>query len=339
MLAKILAGAPPRSVASSGPVPVALHVDWRQAQRFGIESAIPVDAVVHFRAPSFWEQYRLAAIIAASIILLQAALIAALLLERRRRRAAEDATQRHRAELAHASRLAVAGELTASIAHEVNQPLGAVQTSADAADLLLQSDADHRDDLRRIVTRIRRDSVRASDVIRRLRTLLARHAPERKAFDIGAAVNDVGALVAAEARRLGVTLAVRNSATAVRVLGDQTQIEQVLINLALNAVDAVADLDAGRREVVISTEVVDDRVRLTVRDRGRGIAAENLARVFDSFYSTKQKGMGLGLSIARTIVEAHEGRLIVESDVDAGAVFWFELPIFHDAAVAQASPA
>ena len=332
MVVKLLAGVPLASIERPEQAPTPLHVDWRQVKRFGIdEAALPADTIVHYREPTFWEQYRLVAIVATAIILLQAGLIGWLLIEHRRRRTAEVAAQKHRVELAHASRLAVAGELTASISHEINQPLGAVQTSADAADLLLQSDDDRRDDLRRIVTRIRRDNVRASDVIRRLRTLLARHEPERRPFDVGVAMKEVAALMDAEARRRGVTLDFRSGTSPCNVLGDQTQIQQVLINLVLNAMDAAAHLETDQRVVVITAEEAGGRARVTVRDRGKGIAAEDLPKVFDSFYSTKPNGMGLGLSIARTIVEAHGGRIFAERNVDGGATFTFELPVWTGA--------
>lgn len=334
IVVKLLAGVPPAAIERPAVAPTRLHVDWRQVKRFGIdEAAIPADAIVHHREPTFWEQYRLVAIVATAIILLQAGLIGWLLVEHRRRRTAEVAAQKHRTELAHASRLGVAGELTASIAHEINQPLGAVQTSADAADLLLQSDDDRRDDLRRIVTRIRRDSVRASEVIRKLRTLLARHEPERRPFDVGVAMEEVATLMDVEARRRGVTLDLRRGASPCSVLGDQTQIQQVLINLALNAIDAAAHLEPEQRVVVITAEEAGGRARVTVRDRGKGIPAEDLPKIFDSFYSTKPNGMGLGLSIARTIVEAHGGRIFAASNAGEGATFTFELPVWTGAAV------
>ena len=306
-------------------VPATLQVDWRQVQRWRIdENLIPADAVVHFREPTFWEAYRKAAILTIAIILFQAALIATLLLERRRRRSAESAVQKQRMELAHASRLAVAGELTASIAHEINQPLGAIQTSADAADLILQAGGDRRDDLLRIVTRIRRDNLRASDVIRRLRALFAKQEPERQRVDLNAAVGDAVMLLRTEARHRKVFVDLRLLPAPVFVLGDPTQIQQVLIILVLNAMDAVQDVPEARRTIVVSVDRSAEGNLITVRDRGCGIAPEHAAKLFDSFFTTKPRGMGLGLSIARTIVEAHGGRITVESPQREGAVFRVE---------------
>lgn len=308
-------------------MPTTLQVDWRQIERWGIDQrAIPAGTIVKFRSPSFWEAYRNVAIITAAVMLLQAAVIATLLLEHRRRRSAEMAMQAQRIELAHASRLAVAGELTASIAHEINQPLGAVQTSADAADLLLQAGGDRREELVRIVTRIRRDTQRASDVIRRLRALLARHEPLRQSFSLAATVSEVDNLLSPEARRRRVSLLQLPVEPDIAVSGDQTQLQQVLINLVLNAMDAVSELPEGRRSVEISIGQRAAEFTITVRDNGHGIAAEHLPKVFDSFFSTKQKGMGLGLSIARTIVEAHGGSIRATSVIGEGARFEVTLP-------------
>ena len=327
IIGEILSGSSPASLHLPEIAPAALRVDWRQVRRWGIdESKIPPDTVVYFREPTFWEAYRKVAIVTAAIILLQAALIFALLIERRRRRTAELAVQKQRTELAHASRLAVAGELTASIAHEINQPLGAIQTSADAADLILQSGGDRRDDLLRIVTRIRRDNLRASDVIRRLRALLSRHEPVRHPFDLNEAISEVGTLLQAEARQRQVSLDFRLATRPTYVIGDLTQIQQVVIILLLNAMDAVADMTEGRRTIIVSVEKVAGSVLVTVQDRGHGIAPEHVDKLFDSFFSTKQRGMGLGLSIARTIIEAHGGRISAEGGTREGAVFRVELP-------------
>lgn len=331
IVSALLAGEAPGSNRLPERTPVVLHVDWRAVQRFGIDAAaIPPDAVLHFRAPGFWQQYRAVALGGGAVIALQATLIAALVIERRRRRVAEMAAQQRRLELAHASRLAVAGELTASIAHEINQPLGALQTSADTAELLLQSPSDRRDELRRIVERIRRDCARAADVVRRLRQLLARHETEHAPFELAPALRDAALLLVPEARRRGASLDLQIDAEGSRVRGDRTQIGQVLINLVLNALDAVAEVEPERRRVRIAAEADAGVVRVSVHDRGSGIAAQHLPKVFDSFYSTKPQGMGLGLPIARTIVEAHGGRIVAASSPQAGTTFSFELPLLDE---------
>jgi C4-dicarboxylate-specific signal transduction histidine kinase len=163
-------------------------------------------------------------------------------------------------------------------------------------------------------------------VIRKLRAMLAKHEPEQHPFDLGAAAGDVAVFLQAEARRRQVTLDFGPLPAGATVLGDQIQIQQVLINLVLNAMDAVAELPTDRRTIVVAVARTADGVCITVRDRGHGVAAEHLPRLFDSFFSTKQRGMGLGLSIARTIVEAHGGRIRAESGADGGAVFHVDLP-------------
>jgi signal transduction histidine kinase len=335
----IFAGAAPATLRLPASTTAPLQLDWRQARRWGIdEKMIPAGTVVHFKEPSVWEAHRTEVLLALSVILLQAAFITALFIERRRRSAAELTTQNLNAQLAHASRLAVAGELTAAIAHEINQPLGAIQTSADAADLLLQSNEVRREDLLRIVTRIRRDNVRASDVIRRLRTLLARHEPERRPFDLAAAMSDVAMILRPEAERRKVTLDVRPMFSPPCIAGDRTQIQQVLINLVLNAMDAVTGLPENRRLIEVLIERRDGNARVSVQDRGCGIPGETLPKLFDSFFSTKQQGMGLGLSIARSIVDAHGGRIWAENREGNGAAFHVELPEAVAAAVPLTSP-
>jgi signal transduction histidine kinase len=309
-------------------MPQTLNVDWRQVLRWGIDAnAIPADAVLYFKTPSFFEAHRRQAIAAIAVIVLQAGMIAALLVERRRRRSAELAVQKQRSELAHASRLAVAGELTASIAHEINQPLGAILSNADAADLILELGANRRDELRAILADIRRDDLRASEVIRRLRATLAKHQVERIPFELNDAVREAGATLRAEARRRQVTLDFRPATKAITMVGDRIQVEQVVANLLLNAMDAVADAPEDRRTIVVSVEDSDGTVEIAVRDRGHGIPPGDMPKLFESFFSTKRQGMGLGLSIARTLVEAQGGRIRAESDPGEGAVFRVELPL------------
>ncbi len=323
----LLDGASPASIQLPEIMPTTVTVDWRQVRRWGIdEAAIPGDAVVLFRTPSFLEAHRTESIVAVVAFLLQTLLIAGLLVERHRRRQTERTLENQRFQLAHASRLAVAGELTASIAHEINQPLGAILSNAEAAELILESGVNRRDELREILADIRRDDLRASEVIRRLRTLLARHEVELQPFDLNETLSDAESVLRAEAKRRRVTLDVRPAATPVTVVGDRIQIQQVLINLVLNALDAVADAPEARRTVLVVVENGAGRASITVRDRGHGIPPEHLPRLFESFFSTKRAGMGLGLPIARTLVETHGGRIWAENRDGEGAVFHVELP-------------
>jgi len=312
--------------------PSSLEVDWRQIKRWGIDpELIPPDAIVSFRPPTLWQAYRGAVVGAVTIILLLSGLVVSLLLERRRRRTAEIALQKQHTELAHASRLAVAGELTAAIAHEINQPLGAAQTNADTAELILQAGGDRREDLLRLVGRIRNDTLRASQVIKRLRTLLARHEARRQPLDLNAALTDVEVFLRPELKRRGMTLALRPAPAPARILGDETQILLVFTILIINAWDASAAAPLERRTIDVRVESFVGTHSVSVRDRGSGLADGDLSKLFDSFFSTKRTGMGLGLSIARTIVEAHGGTIRAENAPGGGAIFHLQLPTYDAA--------
>ena len=325
LVAQLLNGTTPSQVATK-PVPSVPFVDWRQIRRWGIdERLLPVNTVIRFRQPTVWDQYWREISLAVVVLLLQTALIAGLLLQRSRRRAAEHAAQALRSEVAHASRLAIAGELTASIAHEINQPLGAILSNAEAADLMLQSGEDRRDVLRQILADIRRDDLRASEVIRRLRGLLAKHEVEQKPFDLNEAIAEALQMLQAETRNRRLTIDLR-PAPAASVIGDRIQIQQVIINLLLNAMDAVAGEADDRRTIVLTVSNSNGRVVLSVRDRGHGISAQELPKLFKSFFSTKRLGMGMGLSVARTIVDAHGGSIWAEDCSGGGALFCVELP-------------
>ncbi len=312
--------------------------DGRQLKRHGLSARLlPAGCEVRYVEPGFFERYWWQSLLVALALVAQTLLIAALLLQRRRRRAAELSLQAQRVQLLHASRLAVAGELTASIAHEINQPLGAILSNADAAEMLLHSGRLDRAELLQILADIKRDDLRASEVIKRLRALLSRHDTERRRFDLNEAVDATAGILRAEARRRAVTVEYRLESKQAEVTGDPVQMQQVIINLMLNAFDASAEVPKDSRRILVETRDTADGVQVSVRDFGVGIAAADLPRVFDSFFSTKRSGMGLGLAIARSIVEAHGGT-ISAARCDPGAEFRFILPLAAPADAAGPSP-
>jgi signal transduction histidine kinase len=335
LVARVLNGERPHALGIQPPVSPECMTDWRQLERWGIdERLLPDGCDVRFRELTAWERYRWQIVGVIAIIFAQAALIAALLLQRTRRRRAELAVQQHRVELAHAGRLATMGELTASIAHEVNQPLGAILANVDAAEMLLESDNLRLEDVREILADIRKDDLRANEVIRRLRTLLAKQEMVRKLVDLNDAVTEVLRLLDAEARRRQVEFVAELDPAGPRVLGDRVHLQQVLLNLVVNAMDAMADTHVSRRRVTVRTALRrDGNVEVAVSDRGHGITPERLPKLFESFFTTKDRGMGLGLSIARSIVEAHGGRIWAETDAEGGATFRFLVPATEAAAV------
>jgi PAS domain S-box-containing protein len=243
-----------------------------------------------------------------------------------------DITDRKRAEeanrnLTHAARLAVAGELTASIAHEINQPLGAILSNADAAEMLLERPNPPLDEIRQILVDIRSDDMRASDVIRHLRSLLRKHALELQPLDLNETITEVLRLASADGQRRRVHFAREFASDLPRVPGDRVHLQQVILNLLLNAMDAMAETPIPRRRVTLRTRLVaTGGVEVAVIDTGHGLDPRQAEHVFDSFFTTKKEGMGLGLSIARSIIEAHHGTLVASNNPDGGATFAFTLP-------------
>jgi signal transduction histidine kinase len=332
---RALAGVPPDPSHTVLAAPNRCVADARVLQRWSLDAGrLPDNCDIRFASVAIWRQYWWAIAVAILIFTAEAALILALLSQRRRRRLAEQREQAQRAELTRAARLATAGELTGAIAHEINQPLGAILSNADAGDLLLDSGTDRRDELRAILADIRRDDLRASEVIQHLRDLLGKQKLESKELNLNDVVKDLESIMRAEARRRGVALEIRLAPESLAIMGDRVQIQQVLINLVLNAMDAVAGESGDRRTVALSAAKGEGGAVLAVRDRGRGIAPEHRAKMFESFFTTKNGGMGLGLSITRTIVEAHGGHIRVSSSSDEGTEFHVELPL----AIANGAP-
>ena len=239
------------------------------------------------------------------------------------RKRAEDA----RRELAHVSRLAIVGELTASIAHEINQPLGAILSNADAAEMLLDSGSASLDEVRQILDDIRKDDLRASEVIRRLRSLLRKRELEMEPLDLNEVTWEVLAMVRADALRRGVLVQTDLAVNLPAVRGDKVHLQQVLLNLVLNGMEAMADMPGVKRLAVRSVLNENGCVETAVSDAGTGIPPDRLPRLFDAFFSTKKEGMGLGLSIARSLVDAHGGRIWAENNPSRGATFHFTVPV------------
>ena len=302
--------------------------DWRELQRWGIsESNLPAGSEILFREPTFWERYRWQVALIASVILVQAGLISGLLHERRRRRLAEVESRQRLAELARVNRYSAAGELATSIAHELNQPLGSILTNAETAELMLKSSAPDLDEVQEILADIRRDDQRASEVIRRFRRMLKRAAIEVSEIDLNEMVRGAVSIISALAEGRDVILKYVPGPMTLRVKGDAVQLQQVVLNLIMNAIDAVSEVQAGKREVIVATGISDEQAEILVGDSGPGIANDHLKDVFEPFFTTKPQGMGMGLAIARTIADAHHGQITVESRSSGGALFRIKLPL------------
>ena len=234
--------------------------------------------------------------------------------------------QQMQSEFAHMNRVSMMGELAASLSHEIMQPMTAAHTNAYAAlNFLDKQPADLRN-AREVLGCIVRDTGRAGDIVGRIREQIKKTPPRKERFDLNAAINEVAVLAQSAIIRNGVSVQTRLAEGLRPVQGDRVQLQQVFLNLILNAVEAMGSVEAGARDLSISTEQDHTGVVVAVRDSGPGIDPHHLERVFEAFYTTKSKGMGMGLSICRSIIEAHGGRLWAEANEPRGAVFQFTVP-------------
>ena len=302
--------------------------DWRQMQRWGIsESSLPPGSTTAFREPTVWERYswQIASIVAA--LLIQAGLISVLLAEHRRRRLAEVLSRQRMTELAHVNRFATAGELTASIAHEINQPLGSILANAETAEEILKSSNPDIAEVREIVRDIIHDDQRATEVIKRMRSLLKKAPFEQKQFDLNEVVQETVRFFSSLAvgRRFEMVSVI--TPETLPILGDRIQLQQVILNLVVNGIDAMKDTPSDNRVISIRTSRVENFAQLSVSDRGSGIPDDKLKEVFEPFFTSKAEGMGMGLSIARTIIEAHQGVISAKNRDHGGASFRIRLPL------------
>jgi signal transduction histidine kinase len=230
-------------------------------------------------------------------------------------------------ELAHANRVATMGQLAASIAHEIKQPIATARNNARAALNFLDKSPPDVAEVREALACIVNDADRASDVIDRIGSLITKAPPRKEVVDLNAAVLEVTALTHSEAVKTGVTVGTQLAGELPRIQCDGVQLQQVMLNLIVNAIQSMRDVEDGNRELQISTVSIEpDGVCVAVRDTGHGLRPESLPRLFEPFYTTKPDGMGMGLSICRSIVEAHGGRLWATGCEPRGALFQFTIP-------------
>jgi PAS domain S-box-containing protein len=247
------------------------------------------------------------------------------------KKVAEASSRRHREmemELAHANRVATMGQMSASIAHEVNQPIGAAVTNAHAALRWLGARPPNMDEVRQALSRIVTNGNRATDVLSRIRAFIKKAPPRKDSFDVNHAVMEVIALTRAEAKNNRVSVQMQLAEGLPLVQADRVQLQQVLLNLIINAIEAMSASEAGARRLLISSSKPESNdVSIEVRDSGPGFPEASTEQIFQAFYTTKPAGLGMGLSICRSIVEAHGGQLRASAADPTGAIFTFTLPV------------
>jgi signal transduction histidine kinase len=325
---RILSGESPADIDPPVVRVGAYMYDWRELRRWNIqESMLPPGSIVQFREPPIWDQYWQQILLAAAVIVVQALLIVGLLRERRSRTLAEVEVRHRMAELALMNRRAVAGQLSASIAHEINQPLAAIVTSGGAALRWLNLKTPNLEEVRSSLQNIVSDGHRAAEVLESVRGIFKKDAQRKTTVDVNQIVREVLDLSRSELDKRGIS--VRNVQTQglPSVLVDHVQFQQVLLNLIRNAIDAMDAVMDRDRVLRIRTERNEtNEIIISIEDSGTGIDPKNTEKVFTPFFTTKPQGMGMGLSICRSIVEAHGGRLTAAPALPNGTRFEIALP-------------
>jgi signal transduction histidine kinase len=324
---RILQGEAPGSLHVA-PVPFEIAYDARELQRWGIdEDRLPAGSDVQYREPSLWAKYLWQIAVLGVALASQGGLIAWLLVERGRRRNAEAEAHLRLSELARLNRRATVGELSASIAHEINQPLAAIVASGNAGLHWMASQPPNLDETNALLARIVSDGHRAAEIIRSLRDMFKGTPPSRELLDINHVIVRVLTFLQHELDGQKVTVRLELADDLPQIRAERVQLKQVILNLVLNGVEAMEQLDPHERKLVIHTGLENGGVvAVTIRDAGPGIAPQDLQRVFEPFVTTKPGGMGMGLSICRTIIEAHGGRLSAASEPGRGAILRILLP-------------
>ena len=326
---RILGGEKPNEIRTP-PVQFASPVfDWREMQRWGIsESSLPAGSKIRFREPTVWDQYRWQILLIMVALVAQSLLIWGLVYEHRRRRNAEVETRRRIAELARMNRRSAIGATSASIAHEINQPLAAITLNGETALIYLAEKAPNLKEVTELVQSIVSDCLRVGQVVASVRAMFKKDIPDRTLLDINNVIREVLTLLSVELEGRGVVVKTSLAEGLPYLLADRVQMQQVILNLIRNASEAMSSTAPGERILWLKSAATDaGECIVAVEDSGPGIDPEALERIFEPFFTTKGTGMGMGLSICRSIVEAHGGRLTARRVRGRGMAFEIVLPL------------
>jgi len=328
---RLLGGESAKDIESMG-TENQLMFDWRQLKRWSIdEKRLPPGSIVRYREASIWDDHRGKIIGVIVIIFSQAFALILLLIQRDKRSRAEDESQRLRDDLTHVSRVLSMGEIATSLAHEINQPLAAVQSYAQAAQRFLAGDPPDIDEMGKSLHGVVAGSRRAKEVIQRIRMTLEKKPLERTPLQVKDLIHDVIMLVQRRADEKKVLLRLDLADGLPQVFGDRTQLQQVLLNLIINGFEAIGDAGDSYRKLVVQASIEEpDSVIISVQDSGIGIDEEHRDILFDAFFTTKAEGLGMGLSISKSIIETHGGRLWATQNPDQGTTFSFTVPIYME---------
>jgi len=303
-----------------------LQFDARQLQKWNIpESALPPGAVIRFREISTWERHRWEIITLIAVLLAESGIIAALLYERRRRRSAETESRQHLLEVTQMDRALTAGTMSSSIAHELNQPLTAIMGNAEAALMLLDANPLDRQELKQIVEDIRRDDQRAADIIKHLRMLLRHSEITSQDVDLTSVIKETLPLIESQAEESATKVKTDIAEESLHVRADSVHVQQVVLNLAFNAMEAMQGQPEDGRLLELRVDKTGSEAVVSISDTGGGIPADKIKTIFNPFVTTKPEGTGLGLSIARTIINTYGGKIWVDNNTQHGATFKFSL--------------
>jgi signal transduction histidine kinase len=319
---RLLDGAAPTSIDVPVRLPGQPTFDWRELRQWGIpESRLPPGSLVRYRAPSLWSAYKKTVLSAMGVLAIQSLLIIGLLYQRRARRRAELESRNHLALAADASRRLTMSALTSSIGHELGQPLSSMIHNAQAARMMITADRATLDTMGEILSDIETEGVQATQIIDRHRTMLRGHQLDTKPVDLHVVIHESLALVAHEMGTRQIEVTVNLSSRPCIITGDEVLLQQVMVNLLMNAMDAMTETPPARRRVIVSTELRAADVTVSVRDAGSGLPAQIDGALFAPFVTTKAHGLGIGLTITQTIVEAHRGIIEARDNPDGGATF------------------